>query len=423
VEGDIAQTDKSNPPRGDRHPRRFFPLGASNSLASGLGLDNPMKSSRKPNASIETKTSPSRPTLRGLDWLNFFLADIQTVVGPFLAIYLAGYLPVNSYTRLKVALGEVMQMGAWAFVAACVFCNGGCMTSQLGNRMTEQASSIPNVYYQEVLNNLAMIQADPSRMPYFSDPQTARVRIDQSANVGYGMNLDLVTTAPTGVLSLFDRYFLDKFSTTFTGSQSNSGEWTALTANDPDKLFAMRAAYRRVIGLASAEDEEILSEFYYRHFEITDDALINFREHHPILYEQIGDKLARLKGIEYLNADTFERRLKAEDLLGEDEFERHRRAMIKYFRMRREPTEFVSDADTHHLLYVVALKPGWLGSGRKRDIPKTAAYVGQYGKTYVWVMPKDTELLTRLTLAILDIHTFKSERSGNSRVLPGILPR
>src|SRR5580704_17281480 len=30
-------------------------------------------------------------TLRGLDWLNFFLADIQTGVGPFLAIYLAGY--------------------------------------------------------------------------------------------------------------------------------------------------------------------------------------------------------------------------------------------------------------------------------------------------------------------------------------------
>jgi MFS family permease len=30
-------------------------------------------------------------TLRSLDWLNFFLADVQTGVGPFLAIYLAGY--------------------------------------------------------------------------------------------------------------------------------------------------------------------------------------------------------------------------------------------------------------------------------------------------------------------------------------------
>src|ERR1700689_3420419 len=35
--------------------------------------------------------NPSARTLRGLDWLNFFLADVQTGVGPFLAIYLAGY--------------------------------------------------------------------------------------------------------------------------------------------------------------------------------------------------------------------------------------------------------------------------------------------------------------------------------------------
>jgi len=34
---------------------------------------------------------PSRRSLQGLDWLNFFLADVQTGVGPFLAIYLAGY--------------------------------------------------------------------------------------------------------------------------------------------------------------------------------------------------------------------------------------------------------------------------------------------------------------------------------------------
>jgi len=33
----------------------------------------------------------STRTLRGLDWVNFFLADVQTGVGPFLAIYLVGY--------------------------------------------------------------------------------------------------------------------------------------------------------------------------------------------------------------------------------------------------------------------------------------------------------------------------------------------
>jgi hypothetical protein len=48
-----------------------------------------MKSSSELDASIESRT-PAPRTLRGLDWLNFFLADVQTGVGPFLAIYLAG---------------------------------------------------------------------------------------------------------------------------------------------------------------------------------------------------------------------------------------------------------------------------------------------------------------------------------------------
>ena len=35
-------------------------------------------------------SSLSKGSLQGLDWLNFFLADVQSGVGPFLAIYLAG---------------------------------------------------------------------------------------------------------------------------------------------------------------------------------------------------------------------------------------------------------------------------------------------------------------------------------------------
>jgi MFS family permease len=37
----------------------------------------------------EESRNPSHSSLRGIDWLNFFLADVQTGVGPFLAIYLA----------------------------------------------------------------------------------------------------------------------------------------------------------------------------------------------------------------------------------------------------------------------------------------------------------------------------------------------
>jgi MFS family permease len=48
-----------------------------------------MSAAKQPET--EDARKPSVGTLRGLDWLNFFLADVQTGVGPFLAIYLAGY--------------------------------------------------------------------------------------------------------------------------------------------------------------------------------------------------------------------------------------------------------------------------------------------------------------------------------------------
>jgi len=66
-----------------------------------------MKEMREPAPSIETKTSPSRRTLRGLDWLNFLLADVQTGVGPFLAIYLAGYKWNEERVGLALTVGGI----------------------------------------------------------------------------------------------------------------------------------------------------------------------------------------------------------------------------------------------------------------------------------------------------------------------------
>lgn len=50
---------------------------------------------------------PSARTLRGLDWLNFFLADVQTGVGPFLAIYLAGYKWNEQSVGIALTVGGI----------------------------------------------------------------------------------------------------------------------------------------------------------------------------------------------------------------------------------------------------------------------------------------------------------------------------
>jgi hypothetical protein len=224
-----------------------------------------------------------------------------------------------------------MKRWCWTSLLLCSFGNVGCMkniSAQLPNRVTKQANSIPNIYYQEVLNNMAMIQAAPSRMPYFSDPQTSRSSVQQEETGSYGLFWDLISTAPTGVLTLFNHYLLDKQSASLGAYQRNSGEWAALTANDPDKLFTMRAAYHRVTGVANAEDLEILAEFYYRHFEVTDQTLDNLRQDLPDVYGKLGGRLEKLKGIEYLTAEDFEKRLKEGDVIGKDDFDRYRRVLL-----------------------------------------------------------------------------------------------
>ena len=66
-----------------------------------------MKKAPESHVSIVTKAAPSQQTLRGLDWLNFLLADVQTGVGPFLAIYLAGYKWNEESVGLALTVGGI----------------------------------------------------------------------------------------------------------------------------------------------------------------------------------------------------------------------------------------------------------------------------------------------------------------------------
>ena len=69
-------------------------------------VSNPrMSAGKKPEAADVSR--PSVGTLRGLDRLNFFLADVQTGVGPFLAIYLAGYGWNEERVGLALTVGGI----------------------------------------------------------------------------------------------------------------------------------------------------------------------------------------------------------------------------------------------------------------------------------------------------------------------------
>jgi predicted MFS family arabinose efflux permease len=69
---------------------------------TGVRGDSPVPS---PKPEAPTPPTPSRRSLRGLDWFIFFLADVQTGFGPFIAVYLT----TQKWTQVEIGL--VLSIG------------------------------------------------------------------------------------------------------------------------------------------------------------------------------------------------------------------------------------------------------------------------------------------------------------------------
>lgn len=63
---------------------------------------------------------PAARSLRGLDWLNFLLADVQSGVGPFLAIYLAEYGWNEQLVGLALTIGGIAGIASQTPAGAVV---------------------------------------------------------------------------------------------------------------------------------------------------------------------------------------------------------------------------------------------------------------------------------------------------------------
>jgi hypothetical protein len=55
-------------------------------------------------------TRPSRASLRGLDWFTFFVADIQTSFGPFIAVYLTTQKWTLADIGLVLTIGSLVGL-------------------------------------------------------------------------------------------------------------------------------------------------------------------------------------------------------------------------------------------------------------------------------------------------------------------------
>jgi predicted MFS family arabinose efflux permease len=94
--GSAGSSDRIDPVDGDRHRGRA-------TVRDRDPAPFPEPEGRQP-------PSPSRESLRGLDWFIFFLADVQTGFGPFIAVYLTTQKWTQGEIGLVLSIGGVVAL-------------------------------------------------------------------------------------------------------------------------------------------------------------------------------------------------------------------------------------------------------------------------------------------------------------------------
>ena len=109
----------------------------------------------------------------------------------------------------------------------------GCMSQQLRFTTRRTVSSLPDLHYQQVIDNLAKTAANPGFLPYLAVAGQGSVQVTDNGSSLLALNGSSNVMAATG-LSL--------------GATRNvTGTWSLGTVTSPEKIRGMQAIYLRAI--------------------------------------------------------------------------------------------------------------------------------------------------------------------------------
>ena len=117
----------------------------------------------------------------------------------------------------------------------------GCTHRQLDRSTLRQAGTVTDIQYRQVLNNLAMVHANPDILPYFAVVGTGGTAVTDQASV----NAELEWTGS----ALFRQMYVPG------ASREVQEQWTLAPVVNPDKLRAIRCLFQLVV-LGEATDRE-----------------------------------------------------------------------------------------------------------------------------------------------------------------------
>ena len=144
-----------------------------------------------------------------------------------------------------------MKMKSVILTLTSLFCAmvlPGCTSMRLQHSITSQATTIADLHYQQVLNNLAMYSVSPNSLP-------SQVQIKEgSAQVQDFGQLNLAAAVGHSMGSLATG------SPNLTGSRTVVEQWGVSPVTDDVELRVLTIAYQRAVGLPSMPDLELLND-------------------------------------------------------------------------------------------------------------------------------------------------------------------
>jgi hypothetical protein len=135
--------------------------------------------------------------------------------------------------------GAVRRSFCWCWlvflVATC-----GCMNQQLQIATRRTLDSLPGVQYQQVVDNLATIAANPGYLPYLAVVGQGSIQVTDNGNAALALSLSAKPIA-ADILNM-------------GGSRNVTGTWSVGTITSPDKIRSMQALYHRTVLGATGGD-------------------------------------------------------------------------------------------------------------------------------------------------------------------------
>jgi hypothetical protein len=249
----------------------------------------------------------------------------------------------------------------------------GCQAVQVAENAVDISAQSRFVAEQQVLNNLAMLAADPNAMPYYSTMIQGQDQLARTAQLTYTPNLDLLT-APG---YFFGRYVLDKQSLGLQGTRQNQESIQVSPTNDPDKLLLIQAALHRALGISDPYQVALQAALVPAQAVPTPPTTIRITPQ-PLEVKIVDGAKGGPPAKEAVEKKSFPEVSTSPPALA-----------------------VASPANWQH--YEEMIATGWFGIGKKKDVPKHACRVGHYCGTYVYVLPGHESDLARLTYVIMHL--------------------